>query len=121
MVKIIVPILMRMNFKTELIKNILFKGINVLLSFVVTVLIVRLLGAQGNGIYSLFMANTAIIVLVVGFSFNSGLTYYSAKNEFSPGALFNSAISAFTDPNAFNPGDRKTFSGYFWIFLLYRS
>lgn len=81
-----------MNFKKELIKNIFFKGINVLLSFVVTVLIVRLLGAQGNGIYSLFIANTAIIVLIVSFSFNSGLTYYSAKNEFSPLTLFNSAF-----------------------------
>jgi len=81
-----------MNFKKELIKNIFFKGINVLLSFVVTVLMVRLLGAQGNGIYSLFIANTAIIVLVISFSFNSGLTYYTAKNEFSPRALINSAF-----------------------------
>ncbi|HSN07704.1 MAG TPA: polysaccharide biosynthesis C-terminal domain-containing protein [Hanamia sp.] len=81
-----------MNFKKELIKNIFFKGINVLLSFVVTVLIVRLLGAEGNGIYSLFIANTAIIVLVISFSFNSGLTYYSAKKEFSPLALINSAF-----------------------------
>ena len=92
MVNIIVSNLEIMNFKTELIKNIFFKGINVLLSFVVTVLMVRLLGAKGNGIYSLFIANTAIIALIAGFSFNSGLTYYSAKNEFSPGALLNSAF-----------------------------
>ncbi len=92
LVKIIVSILVIMTFKKELIKNIVFKGINVLLSFAVTVLIVRLLGAKGNGIYSLFIANTAIIVLVVSFSFNSGLTYYSAKNEFSPHALINSAF-----------------------------
>jgi O-antigen/teichoic acid export membrane protein len=81
-----------MNFKQELVKNILFKGINVLLSFVVTVLVVRLLGPEGNGIFSLFMANTAIIALVAGFSFNSGLAYYSAKNQFAPGALLNSSI-----------------------------
>ena len=81
-----------MTFKKELIKNIFFKGINVFLSFIVTVLLVRLLGPQGNGIYSLFIANTAIIALVVGFSFNSGLTYYSAKNEFSVIAMFNSTI-----------------------------
>lgn len=78
-----------MNFKKELIKNILFKGVNVLLSFVVTVLIVRLLGTIGNGIYSLFIANTAIIALVISFSLNSGITYYTAKNEFSPIALLN--------------------------------
>lgn len=78
-----------MNFKKELIKNILFKGVNVLLSFVVTVLIVRLLGTNGNGIYSLFIANTAIIALVISFSLNSGITYYTAKNEFSPIALLN--------------------------------
>ena len=81
-----------MNFKKELLKNIFFKGINVLLTFVVTVLIVRLLGTQGNGIYSLFIANAAIIALIAGFSFNSGLTYYSAKNEFAPDALLNSAF-----------------------------
>lgn len=78
-----------MNFKKELIKNILFKGVNFLLSFVVTVLIVRLLGTNGNGIYSLFIANTAIIALVISFSLNSGITYYTAKNEFSPIALLN--------------------------------
>ena len=81
-----------MNFKKELIKNIFFKGLNVLLSFVVTVCIVRLLGARGNGIYSLFIANTAIVVLIISFGFNSGLTYYSAKNEFSNLALINSAF-----------------------------
>ncbi|MEO8823665.1 MAG: hypothetical protein ABI366_08820, partial [Ginsengibacter sp.] len=81
-----------MNFKRELIKNILFKGVNVLLSFGVTVLLVRLLGTEGNGFYSLFITNTAIIALVISFSFNSGLTYYSAKKEFSPSALLNSAF-----------------------------
>lgn len=81
-----------MNFKSELIKNILFKGVNVLLSFGVTVLIVRLLGVEGNGIYSLFITNTAIITLIISFSFNSGLTYYSAKKEFSSSALLNSAF-----------------------------
>ncbi len=81
-----------MNFKKELVKNILFKGINVLLSFAITVLMIRLLGAEGNGFYSLFIANTAIITLVVSFSFNSGLIFYSAKKEFSPGALFNTVI-----------------------------
>lgn len=81
-----------MNFKSELIKNVLFKGVNVLLSFGVTVLMVRLLGAEGNGIYSLFITNSAIIALLVSFSFNSGLTYYSAKKEFSSSALLNSAF-----------------------------
>lgn len=81
-----------MNFKKELIKNIFFKGVNVFLSFFITVLIVRLLGAEGNGIYSLFITNTAIIALVVGFSFNSGITYYSAKNEFSHESMLNTVF-----------------------------
>lgn len=81
-----------MNFKKELVKNVLFKGINLLLSFAVTVLMVRLLGTKGNGFYSLFIANTAIIALVISFSLNSGLTYYTARNEFSPVALFNTVI-----------------------------
>ena len=81
-----------MNFKKELIKNIFFKGINTFLSFIITVLIVRLLGAEGNGIYSLFIANTAIIALIAGFSFNSGLTYYSAKKQFSNESLLNTVF-----------------------------
>jgi O-antigen/teichoic acid export membrane protein len=81
-----------MNFKKELLKNILFKGVNVLLSFLITVLIVRLLGAEGNGIYSLFIANTAIIALLISFSLNSGIIYYTAKNEFSLIALLNTII-----------------------------
>lgn len=81
-----------MNFKKELIKNIFFKGINTCLSFIITVLIVRLLGAEGNGTYSLFIANTAIIALIAGFSFNSGLTYYAAKNQFSNESLLNTVF-----------------------------
>ena len=81
-----------MNFFNELIKNVVFKGVNVILSFIVTVLLIRLLGVEGNGIYSLFIANAALIVLITSFSFNSGITYYSAKNEFSPTSLLNSAF-----------------------------
>ena len=81
-----------MSFKKELVKNILFKAANVGLSFIVTVLIVRLLGAEGNGVYSLFVANSAIIVLVGGFSFNSGLTYYAAAGKFSNAALLNTLV-----------------------------
>jgi O-antigen/teichoic acid export membrane protein len=81
-----------MNFKKELLKNILFKGVNLMLSFAVTVLMVRLLGTKGNGLYSLFIANTAIIALVISFSLNSGLTYYTARNEFPPMTLFNTVI-----------------------------
>src|SRR6185437_15852884 len=81
-----------MNFFNELIKNVVFKGVNVILSFIVTVLLIRLLGVEGNGIYSLFIANAALIVLITSFSFNSGITYYSAKNDFSPIALLNSAF-----------------------------
>jgi O-antigen/teichoic acid export membrane protein len=81
-----------MNFKKELIKNILYKGLNVLLSFGITIVIVRLLGTEGNGVYSLFITNTAIITLVVSFGFNSGLVYYSAKRIFSPVTLINSSF-----------------------------
>ena len=81
-----------MNFKKELIKNILYKGLNVFLSFGITIVIVRLLGTEGNGVYSLFMTNTAIITLVVSFGFNSGLVYYSAKRIFSPVTLINSSF-----------------------------
>jgi O-antigen/teichoic acid export membrane protein len=81
-----------MNFRKELLKNVLFKGINVLLSFVITVLMVRLLGAEGNGFYSLFIANTAIIALVISFSLNSGITYYTAKKEFPVVTLLNTLV-----------------------------
>lgn len=81
-----------MNFKGELIKNILFKAVNTLLTLAVTVLMVRLLGPTGNGFYSLFIANTAIITLIISLSLNSGLMYYTAKKQFSQTTLFNTAI-----------------------------
>ena len=59
------------------------------MSFIITVLMIRLLGAEGNGFYSLFIANTAIIALVISFSLNSGITYYVAKKEFTIGTLLN--------------------------------
>ena len=81
-----------MNFKRELLKNVTFKGLNLILSFAATVLLVRLLGTEGNGLYSLFIANTAIIALVISFSFNSGIIYYTAKNEFPTEKIFNTVI-----------------------------
>ena len=59
------------------------------MSFIITVLMIRLLGAEGNGFYSLFIANTAIIALVISFSLNSGITYYVAKKEFSINTVLN--------------------------------
>lgn len=81
-----------MNFFNELIKNVVFKGVNVILSFIITILFIRLLGTEGNGIYSLFNANITIIALVISFSLNSGITYYIAKNKFQNNALFNTII-----------------------------
>lgn len=81
-----------MNFKNELLKNILFKGLNAFLAFIITVLLVRLLGTEGNGFYSLFIANSAVIALLISFSLNSGITYYTAKKEFSPTKIVNTVI-----------------------------
>jgi O-antigen/teichoic acid export membrane protein len=50
---------------------------------------IRLLGAEGNGFYSLFIANTAIIALIISFSLNSGITYYVAKKEFAINTVLN--------------------------------
>jgi len=81
-----------MNFKNELLKNIFFKGLNAFLAFIITVLLVRLLGTEGNGFYSLFIANSAVIALIISFSLNSGITYYTAKKEFSPTTIVNTFI-----------------------------
>lgn len=82
----------QMNFITELIKNVLFKGVNVILSFAITIILVRLLGTEGNGIYSLLIANVTIISLVISFSLNSGLSYFIAKAQFPIVAIFNTLI-----------------------------
>lgn len=104
-----------MNFKNELIKNIYFKGINALLAFVTTVLLVRLLGTEGNGFYSLFIANSAVIALLVTFGLHSGVTYYAAKKEFSPETIINSFVWVLIVQAVIILAAEKIFESFFGI------
>ncbi|MHB1922622.1 MAG: oligosaccharide flippase family protein [Chitinophagaceae bacterium] len=85
-------IYINMDFKKELLKNIGFKGGNLFLSLVITIFISRLLGPLGNGIFSLFLANTAFISLIFSFSLSSGIIYLSAKKEIPRSSLFNTLV-----------------------------
>lgn len=48
------------------------------LSFLITVLLARLLGPEGKGGYDLFVATGGLLIMILGFSLPSGITYVTA-------------------------------------------
>ncbi|MCB0402460.1 MAG: oligosaccharide flippase family protein [Flavobacteriales bacterium] len=48
----------------------------ILLKFLAGVIITRLIGAEGKGIYTIFTANTELLALFLSLSANTGITYF---------------------------------------------
>jgi len=52
-------------------------------TFIYSILLVRLLGTEGNGVFTLLIANAQIAILFLGLSTNTGLNYFLAKGDLS--------------------------------------
>ncbi len=76
----------------NLFSNVMAKLGNAILTFIATVILSRLLGAEGNGYYSLFIANTSLFLLVIGLGIENAFTYFVAQRSFSVSKIFNSSI-----------------------------
>jgi O-antigen/teichoic acid export membrane protein len=51
------------------------------LQFLVALVIAKFLGASGNGSYALFITEASFFILLIGFSFESTITYFVAKKK----------------------------------------
>lgn len=56
-------------------------------TFIYSILIIRLLGAEGNGVFSFLVVNAQVSLLFLGLNASSGLGYYTAKGEFSQSTI----------------------------------
>lgn len=67
-------------------KNVAFTSISrfffLVFTFIYAVLMVRLLGAEGNGVFSFLIVNAQIATMFLGLNTGSGLVYYLAKGNF---------------------------------------
>ena len=70
-----------MNWGKLLYQNILWRGASLLSVFVLNVLISRIFGAQLYGELFFLINNLALILLVVSFSLESGLSFYTSQNK----------------------------------------
>lgn len=55
--------------------------LNLLFNVANSVLLARLLGVEGRGVYAFFIASASLLALVLGFGSASGSIYFSAKNK----------------------------------------
>jgi O-antigen/teichoic acid export membrane protein len=72
--------------------NVLAKLSNAVLTFTAIVILSRLLGAEGNGYFSLFIANASLFVLVIGLGLENAITYFIAQKTFPSFKIINSGI-----------------------------
>ncbi len=68
--------------------NSFYRVANVLTVFLITVLLSRLTGATGYGLFSLMIANATFLNLVLSLGIEAGLAYHSASTILKPNILF---------------------------------
>jgi O-antigen/teichoic acid export membrane protein len=81
------PNYQRMMQSSMLVKNVVYRVLNVIVVFFITVLLSRLAGVAGYGVLSLLIANASIFNLLSGFGADAGITFYAASGRISTGKL----------------------------------
>jgi O-antigen/teichoic acid export membrane protein len=70
-----------MRFHKLIAQNIIWRGLYYFSQFILNILISRYLKADGSGEIYYLINNLSLLLLVIGVCFESGATYYIAKNE----------------------------------------
>ena len=63
--------------------NTVYRVLNIGATFILTVLLSRLMGAAGYGLFSLIIVSTTIYNLISGFGAEAGITYHGAAGTFN--------------------------------------
>ncbi len=61
--------------------TVFFQVPTLILGIIGGIFLTRLLGPEGKGVYAVFFANTQLLLLFLGFSFNQGVTYFIANKK----------------------------------------
>lgn len=80
------------KFKQKLLSGIIWRGFNVLFSFVFNALLVTQLGAGASGQFFYLLNNLFFAVLVLGIGLESGISYFNARKEINISQLFTISI-----------------------------
>jgi O-antigen/teichoic acid export membrane protein len=59
--------------------NIIYRLVNAIVAFIQMILLARALGANGNGAFTILVANISILVLIIGGGVENGITYFIAN------------------------------------------
>ncbi|HET9056930.1 MAG TPA: oligosaccharide flippase family protein [Chitinophagaceae bacterium] len=76
-----------MKLNKAIVFNSFYRVLNIAVSFAITVLLARILKAEGFGILSLLIANVTILNLFTGFGSDSGITYQLASGQLLLGKI----------------------------------
>ena len=63
-----------------------------LFGIIVGVFITRMLGSEGRGLYAIFYADVSLFTTVLGFSINTAITHFKAKDVFSEKKLISVSL-----------------------------
>ncbi len=77
-----------MQFNQALRHNIVWKVVNTFFTFFINLLLVRLLGAAQSGVFYYDVALLGLLVLLQGFSLESGIVYLGSKDKNTLPAIF---------------------------------
>lgn len=83
----------KMNLGKLLYQNILWRGSNLLSVFILNVLIARIFGAQLYGELFFLINILSLLLLVVSFSLESGLGFYSSQNKLGAATAIGTAAT----------------------------
>ena len=81
-----------MGLLNQIAVNSLYRFAFILLQFLVTILVSRLVGPEGLGTYSLILANANILLIFTSAGVSSGILFHAAKKDIRPKSLFKIAI-----------------------------
>ncbi len=81
-----------MGLLNQIAVNSFYRFVFIILQFLVTIFLSRLIGPDGLGIYSLILANVNIILIFSSLGIPAGITFHSAKKDLSDKALARIAI-----------------------------
>src|SRR5690349_20261395 len=76
-----------MTFGKSIVVNTLYRLGNVLVNFLTTIVIARLIDVNGYGFLSLMIANAAVFNLITSLGSDSSISYYSATSKISFGKI----------------------------------
>ena len=83
-----------MSLKRGIVYTFLTQAPTLLLYFVASTLMTRVLGDEGRGAYALLQNQTALFSMLLGFNLGFGITYFTSKHQGNPAQMVRIAASA---------------------------